>query len=125
MDQLIYFFKAHKPQCIFFLVFMGACIPVLYYYRKRNPNPRFRPTAGEMTLVSVFCAFVSGGLAVGMGGLFNEHQDFRKLSSKASGVDDPTVSTTTNTTRKKGEGDNEKKGNAETTLLNALKGGKN
>jgi hypothetical protein len=124
MEQIIHFFRAHKPQCIFFLVFMGACVPVLYYYWKRNPNPRFRPTAGEMTLVTVFCAFLSGGLSVGLGGVFNENQDFRKLADKASVVDDPTISTSTGS-RKKGEGETDKKATAETTLMNALKGGKN
>ncbi len=120
MDVVINFFTAHKPQCVFFLVFMAACVPVLYYYRRRNPNPRFRPTAGEMTLMTLFCAFLSGGLAVGLGGVFNEHQDFRKLAEKPTGSEDLTDSSEA-ASRKAG---NKAKKDDATKLLDALKGDK-
>jgi hypothetical protein len=119
METIVDFFKSHKPQSVFFLVFMAACIPMLYYYRRRNPNPRFRPTVGEMTLMTLFCAFLSGGLAVGLGGVFNEHQDFRKLADKPTGSEDLTDSTSAG--RKSG---NKPKKDDATKLIDAIKGEK-
>lgn len=122
MDQIIDFFKGHKPQCIFFLVFMAACVPVLYYYRRRNPNPRFRPTAGEMTLMSVFCAFICAGLSFGLGSVFNEHQDFRRLADKPP-QDELTGTISTNGSGKRKSDDPDKK-DAGSALVDKLKGSK-
>ena len=42
--------KYFLPHIVFFGVYLAALIPVLYYYRRRTPNPRFRPTFGEMAM---------------------------------------------------------------------------
>lgn len=83
MNALHDFYLMHRPQSIFFLVFIIACLPVLFYYRRRNPNPRFRPTMGEMAMVSLFAAAFSAGMAMVIGGMFNEHVDLSKMKEKA------------------------------------------
>lgn len=82
MSTLRDFFLMYRPQCIVFLIFMTASLPVLHYYRRRQPNPRFRPTIGEMTMVTLFAAILSAGAGMGIGGLFNERLDFKKLANK-------------------------------------------
>ena len=82
MNQLRDFFLMYRPQCIVFLIFMTASLPVLHYYRRRQPNPRFRPTIGEMTMVTLFAAIISAGAGMGIGGMFNERLDFKQLAKK-------------------------------------------
>ena len=82
MSTLRDFFLMYRPQCIVFLIFMTASLPVLHYYRRRQPNPRFRPTAGEMAMVTLFAAIISGAAGMGIGGLFNERMNFKQLASK-------------------------------------------
>ena len=82
MNQFHDFFLTYRPQCIVFCIFMTASIPILFYYRRRNPNPRFRPTSGEMAMVTLFAIVISAGMGVGLGGLFNERVDFSKLKGK-------------------------------------------
>jgi len=86
-EFIIRFFKLYTSQAIFFLVFAAAAVPILVYYRRKNPNPRFRPSAGEMSLVSLLAMGVCGVFAVGLGSLFNKDQDLRKLEQP------PTVDT--------------------------------
>lgn len=104
MDSIKFFILTHKPQFVFFMVFMAACIPMLFYYRKRHANPRFRPTAGEMTLVSIFAVMMSAGIAFGLGGLFNEKQDFSKFTGKPEMQDNGTISTMEDNGSKSGKG---------------------
>lgn len=82
MNSLSDFFLMYRPQCIVFLIFMTASLPVLQYYRRRQPNPRFRPSLGEMAMVTLFAAILSAGAGMGIGGLFNERLDFKKLANK-------------------------------------------
>lgn len=82
LDSIYYFVLAHKPQTVFFAIFMAACIPVLYYYQRKNPNPRFRPSLGEMTMVSLFAIAGCAVISFGLGTLFDEDQDFKKLTQK-------------------------------------------
>ena len=70
--------KYYLPHLVFFAVFLAALIPVLYYYRKRNPNPRFRPGAGEITLICVFALVVGGGACYFLGNVFRSERDFTK-----------------------------------------------
>lgn len=82
LDSIYYFIISHKPQVVFFSVFMAACIPVLYYYHRKNPNPRFRPPMGEMAMVTLFAVIGCAVISFGLGTLFNEDQDFKKLTQK-------------------------------------------
>jgi len=59
------------PHMILFGVFLAVLIPILYYYRRRNPNPRFRPTAGEMTLVAVILLMIGGTACWFLGNMFS------------------------------------------------------
>ena len=122
METVKYFFLSHKPQCIFFLVFMAACVPVLYYYQRRNPNPRFRPTFGEMSMVTLFAMCLCGGLSFGLGSVFNEHQDFKKLAGKASADYVPTGAG--GTAGKRAESDDNKKTDNSAAIMSVLGSGK-
>jgi len=67
---------------IFFCVGVVAATPVLYYYYKRNPQPRFRPALGEMVMVSIFALFFIGGGSVLMGTLLSSNPKFDDSSLK-------------------------------------------
>lgn len=74
--------KYYLPQIIFFAVFAAAAIPIIYYIWKKNPDPRFRPHAGEMSLIIIFAAFICGGMALGLGSLFKPENDGSSLNKK-------------------------------------------
>ncbi len=120
MDVITNFFVSNKPQCIFFLLFMAACVPMLYYYSRKNPNPRFRPTMGEMTMVTLFCMFASGGLAVGLGSVFNDRQDLKKLTQKPGKLDGMSTDSSIEATDEK----TTKKKDAATQFIDSMKGKK-
>lgn len=67
--------KFYYPHITFFIVFMVAAVPVLYYYQRKNPHPRFRPGFGEMTMVTVMAVMLCGGMAFGLGSLFRPEND--------------------------------------------------
>ena len=66
--------KYFLPHIVFFSVFLAVLIPVLFYYRRRNPNPRFRPTVGEMTLVTVIALMIGGTACWFLGNFFRGDQ---------------------------------------------------
>ena len=78
----------------FFVISLFVIVPFLYYYRNRNPNPRFRPRFGEMVLVAILAIGVAGGTSLGIAMLMGI--DPERLSSefdpggrgKTSGDDD-------------------------------------
>ena len=72
----------YLPHLIFFSVFAAAAIPVIFYIWRKNPDPRFRPNAGEMSLIILFAAFLCGGMAVGLGGLFKPENDGSGMKKK-------------------------------------------
>lgn len=74
--------RYYLPQIIFFCAFFAAAVPVLFYIRRKNPDPRFRPNFGEMTLMTVFAIFICGGMAFGLGSLFKPENDGRSMSKK-------------------------------------------
>ncbi len=76
--QLGLLLKFYMPHLIFFGVFVAALIPVLYYYRRRNPNPHFRPRAGEITLISVLALTMGGGLCFMLGNFFRGDQNLKQ-----------------------------------------------
>jgi hypothetical protein len=64
--------KSYLPHIILLGVFLAALFPVMYYYSRRHPNPRFRPGAGELTLLFVLA------MAVGLPGIYFVGNLFRK-----------------------------------------------
>lgn len=71
--------KFYIPHLIFFGVFFVAAVPMLYFYQRKNPNPRCRPTFGEMTMVTVFALALCGGMGMGLGSLFKPENDGSSL----------------------------------------------
>jgi hypothetical protein len=63
--------KYFIPHIILFGAYIAVLIPLLYYYRRRNPNPRFRPSMGEMTLVAVMLLMIGGTACWFLGNMFN------------------------------------------------------
>ena len=74
--------KHYLPHITFFVAFFGAAIPVLYYIRRKNPDPRFRPNLGEMSLITLIAVCICGGMAFGLGSLFKPENDGTSLSKK-------------------------------------------
>ena len=74
--------KLYLPHLTFFIVFLTAAVPVLYYIQRKNPHPRFRPHLGEMSLMTLFAVFICGGMAFGLGSLFKPENDGKSLSKK-------------------------------------------
>jgi hypothetical protein len=74
--------KHYLPHIILFCVFLAALIPVLYYYQRRNPNPHFRPRAGEMLLLFVFAMALGGPLCYFMGNVFKGGVNTKDLTKK-------------------------------------------
>lgn len=83
--------KHYLPHLTFFIAFFAAAVPVLFYIQRKNPNPRFRPNFGEMSLVTLFAVFICGGMAFGLGSLFKPENDGRSMSKKP-GLDLPSAS---------------------------------
>ena len=62
--------KYYIPHLVFFGVFLAALSPVLYYYQRRNPSPRFRPGVGEMTMITVVTVFIGAVACFFLGNFF-------------------------------------------------------
>jgi len=74
--------KHYLPHFILLGVFLAALIPVLYYYQRRNPNPRFRPGVGEMTLLFVLAMAVGGPGIYFVGNLFRKDVNTKQFTGK-------------------------------------------
>jgi hypothetical protein len=74
--------KYYLPHIIFFSVFCVAIAPVIYYYQRRNPNPRCRPSLGEMTMVTIMALVVGGGASFLLGNVFRGDQNLRQFLAK-------------------------------------------
>lgn len=72
----------YRAQLIFFGVFFAAAIPILYYIYRKNPHPRFRPSFGEMSVMTLIAAFICGGMAFGLGSLFKAENDGTSMNKK-------------------------------------------
>lgn len=81
MSSLWYFLTSNPARIVFSVAFMLAAVPVLYYYYRRNPNPRFRPTFGEMSMVSLFALVLCVGAGFGLGGIFKPENDGKSLTA--------------------------------------------
>lgn len=62
------------PHIIFFGGYVLVLIPMLYYYRRRNPNPRFRPSMGEMTMITVIAVMIGATASWFLGNVFRGEQ---------------------------------------------------
>ena len=71
---------------IFFVVGVIAVTPVLYYHYRKNPNPRFRPPAGEMVMLSLFALLFVGGGSYFMGTLLTSDPKFDENALKRPGA---------------------------------------
>ena len=74
--------KYYLPHIVFFSVFLAALLPVLYYYQRRNPHPRFRPGMGEMTLIVVFALSIGGAACFMLGNVFRGDQNLRQFMGR-------------------------------------------
>jgi hypothetical protein len=72
--------KYYIPHIVFFSVYLAALVPVLYYYCRRNPNPRFRPGIGEMTMITVIALIFGGGACFFLGNVFRGEQNLKQFT---------------------------------------------
>ena len=70
--------KYYIPHLILFGVYLAVLIPFLYYYRRRNPHPRFRPTVGEVTMVAVILMMIGGTACWFLGNVFSNEKDSKE-----------------------------------------------
>lgn len=64
-------------QLVFFIIALVCAVPVLYWYYRRQPNPRFRPRIGEMVMVGIFAIMLSWGGSMLIGGLMDDPEQLR------------------------------------------------
>lgn len=62
---------------ILFVISLIVAAPVMFYYYRRNPNPRFRPALGEMVLIGVLTLGLCGTAAFYLGGVMNDPESVR------------------------------------------------
>ena len=74
--------KYYMPNIIFFIAWCCAAAPVIYYYYRKNPHPRFRPSMGEMAVITIMALLAGGGGAMAIGGLFRGNLDLKELDKK-------------------------------------------
>jgi hypothetical protein len=71
-------------QTIFFVISLVCAVPVLFWYYRRHPHPRFRPQAGEMVMVTLFAGLLSLGGSLLIGGMMDDPEQFRPGASMGS-----------------------------------------
>ncbi len=71
-------------QTIFFVISLVCAVPVLFWYYRRHPHPRFRPKAGEMVMVTLFAGLLSLGGSLLIGGLMDDPEQFKPGASMGS-----------------------------------------
>lgn len=81
----------YLPHFVLFGVFCAAMVPVLYYYQRRNTNPRCRPGLGEMTMVAVFALALGGAGAFAIGNIFRGEDAFKKWGDRPHEGSGPNV----------------------------------
>ncbi len=70
---------------IIFAVCVTACIPILLFYAKRSPNPRFRPKIGEVALAGLLLVALSFGFSLGMTSIFGIDEVFDGMQKHKPG----------------------------------------
>jgi hypothetical protein len=71
------FVHFYLPHLIFFGVFVTVLAVFLYWYRRRNPHPRFRPRVGEIAVIAIMALLVGGLACYGLGNLFRGDVNFK------------------------------------------------
>jgi hypothetical protein len=71
-------------QLIFFIMALVCATPVLIWYYRRHSHPKFRPTLGEMAMVSLFAVLLSLGGSLLLGGLMDDPDQFSPESGMGS-----------------------------------------
>jgi len=66
------------PHLVLLGAYIAALIPVLYYYHRRNPHPRFRPSLGEMAMITVIALMVGGTACWFLGNVFRGDQNLNQ-----------------------------------------------
>lgn len=79
-------------QLIFFIIALVCSAPVLYWYYRRNPHPRFRPHFGEMAMVTLFAVLLSLGGSMLIGGLMDDPEQLKDQGGLGSMPGMPTPS---------------------------------
>ncbi len=64
---------------IIFAVCIVVCVPILIYYAKRSPNPKFRPKFGEILLAGLLLVVASLGLSLGLSAVFGIEDVFKGM----------------------------------------------
>ncbi len=64
-------------QIIFFVLSVLAALPVLVYYYRRSPNPRCRPSLGEMSMVSMFAFLICFTGSYFLGSVLDDPEQFK------------------------------------------------
>ena len=103
--------KYYLPHITFFTVFFVASLPVLYYIRRKNPDPRFRPNFGEMSMITLFALFICAGMGFGLGTLFKPENDgsaFKKKPDAGAGWSASTPDSDSNDRRSSRKKDKDK-----------------
>jgi len=79
-------FPMPSYQTIFLVISLLCALPVLYWYYRRHPHPRFRPRFGEMVMVSLLAGLFCLGGSLLIGGLMDDPDQFRPSASMGSVV---------------------------------------
>jgi hypothetical protein len=70
--------KYYMPHIIFFSAWLAVGVSWLYFHYRKNPHPRFRPSMGEMSMLTLMMLLVGGGISFALGGLFRTEKDLMK-----------------------------------------------
>lgn len=92
-------------QLIFFIIALVCSVPVIYWYYRRIPHPRFRPRFGEMAMVTLFAVLLSLGGSMLIGGLMDDPE---QLKAEGGFSTMPGLATGSDTGQTEEEGDREK-----------------
>ncbi len=70
---------------------IGVCLPILLYWIRRNPDPRFRPRFGEIVLMSLVIVLGSSVSAFLLRGIFSV-DDIARSARSGPGYESPNKS---------------------------------
>lgn len=65
-------------QTIFLVISLLVAAPLLVYYYRRHPHPRFRPKVGEMAAVTLIAGMACWGGSALLGTILDDPDQFKK-----------------------------------------------
>lgn len=65
-------------QTIFLVISLFVAAPLLVYYYRRHPHPRFRPKIGEMAAVTLITVMACWGGSALLGTILDDPDQFKK-----------------------------------------------